>query len=146
MYGIPGLFRIPKETTHEQLENVVNRFVKTRGELFNEGVAFREFVELKKYEGEVNEWRVFVFNGIIAAVEQNSNINTNLNKISKPPMQLINSVAKELSEKSSFYTIDFAEKENGDWLVVETGDGQVSGLAPNQNPIGLYNHFLNYKN
>jgi hypothetical protein len=52
---ILGLFRIPKETTHEQLENVVKRFIEVREKLFNEGIAFREFVELKKYDGEVSQ-------------------------------------------------------------------------------------------
>lgn len=139
---IPGLFFIPKETTHEQLEVVVNRFIIARDKLFNEGVAFREFVELQKYDGEVNEWRVFVFNKKISAVEQNSNINTHTNKISAPPKDLIQKLANELSKASYFYTMDFAEKSDGTWMVVETGDGQVSGLAPNQNPIGLYNNFI----
>lgn len=139
---VPGLFRIPKETTHEQLEDVVKRFIEARGKLFNEGIAFREFVELKKYDGEVNEWRVFVFNKKIATVEQNSNINIHTNKISKPPDILIQKLVSELNKASYFFTIDFAEKSDGTWMVVETGDGQVSGLAPNQNPIGLYNHFI----
>jgi len=140
---IPGLFRIPKETTHEQLEDVVNRFIEARGKLFNEGVAFREFVELKKYAGEVNEWRIFVFKGKVAAAEQNSNIDSALIDLPKPPENLINAVAYAMRAASVFYTVDFAEKENGGWMVVETGDGQVSGLAPNQNPIGLYNAFIN---
>ena len=139
---IPGLFFIPKETTHEQLEVVVNRFITARDKLFNEGVAFREFVELQKYDGEVNEWRVFVFKGNIVATEQNSNINTHLNKISPPEEWFVKFVSHELSKVSAFYTIDFAERADGSWMVVEAGDGQVSGLAPNQNPIGLYNSFL----
>lgn len=139
---VPGLFFIPKSTTHSQLETVVGKFIEARGKLFNEGIAFREFVELKKYDGEVNEWRMFVFNKKVASTEQNSNINTHINKISKPPEDLIQKLAGELSKASYFYTVDFAEKADGTWMVVETGDGQVSGLAPNQNPIGLYNHFI----
>jgi hypothetical protein len=140
--GIPGIFMIPKETTHEQLENVVKHFIEARGKLFNEGVSFREFVKLKKYDGEVNEWRVFVFNGEIVAVEQNSNININTYSLPKPSDNFIKKVTSKISLVSLFYTIDFAERSNGEWMVVETGDGQVSGLAPNQNPIGLYNAFL----
>jgi len=29
---------------------------------------------------------------------------------------------------SNFYTIDLAQQENGNWIVIEAGDGQVSGL------------------
>lgn len=138
---VPGLFRIPKETTPEQLESIVKRFIEARGKLFNEGIAFRDFVELKKIDGEVNEWRVFMFKGRIAAIEQNSNINTFQHKIERPSESFIRYVSNNLSQVSMFYTIDFAEKVDDSWMVVETGDGQVSGLAPNQNPIGLYNAF-----
>ena len=140
--GIPGLFRIPKETTHEQLQTVVGRFVEARGRLFNEGIAFREYLELKRIDGEVNEWRIFVFKNKVVAFEQNSNINILHNGISKPPANLIGSVIESLNGASPFYTIDFAEKLDGGWIVVETGDGQVSGLAPKQNPIGLYNALM----
>jgi len=139
--GVPGLFIIPKETTHEQLEQVVARFIEARGKLFNEGVSFREFVDLKKYAGEVNEWRVFVYQGKIVAIEQNSNIDTKLNKIGAPSVEYIRMVSHRLNLISFFYTIDLAEKADGNWMVIETGDGQVSGLAPKQNPIGLYNAF-----
>jgi len=140
--GIPGLFVIPKETSHEQLEGVVKRFIEARGKLFNVGVAFREFIELSRIEGEVNEWRVFVFKDKSVAIEQNSSINVLVNHLQKPSQNLINSVIEKMKGVSSFYTIDFAEKAGGGWIVVETGDGQVSGLAPKQNPIGLYNAFM----
>ena len=39
---------------------------------------------------------------------------------------------------SNYYTVDFAELSNGDWIVIETGDGQVSGLSPNQYPFKYY--------
>lgn len=29
---------------------------------------------------------------------------------------------------SNFYTIDLAQQENGEWIIIEVGDGQVSGL------------------
>jgi len=143
--GIPGLFKIPKETSHEQLEDVVKRFIEARGNLFNEGISFRDFVELKRVDGEVNEWRVFVFDSKIVAMEQNSNINVLYNNINKPPLQLIHSVVKSLHGASLFYTVDFAEKADGNWVVIETGDGQVSGLAPKQNPIELFNSFVAYE-
>ena len=30
---------------------------------------------------------------------------------------------------SKFYTIDFAELQDGSWIVIEAGDGSVSGLS-----------------
>ena len=37
-----------------------------------------------------------------------------------------------------YYTVDFAERADGTWIVVETGDGQVSGLAAAQDPVIYY--------
>ena len=31
-----------------------------------------------------------------------------------------------------YYTIDYAELEDGSWRIIEAGDGEVSGLAENQ--------------
>ena len=39
---------------------------------------------------------------------------------------------------SPYYTVDFAERADGAWIVVETGDGQVSGLAAAQDPVIYY--------
>ena len=80
--------------------------------------------------------------GKVVALEQNSNIDTQLNKIEKPSDEFIRMATHQLNLVSFFYTVDLAEKEDGDWMIIETGDGQVSGLAPNQNPIGLYNSFV----
>jgi len=33
---------------------------------------------------------------------------------------------------SIYYTIDYAELEDGSWKILEAGDGQVSGLSDGQ--------------
>ena len=33
---------------------------------------------------------------------------------------------------SPYYTVDYAELEDGTWRIVEAGDGEVSGLSDNQ--------------
>ena len=53
------------------------------------------------------------------------------------------SVPKELVQKyknlpSLFYTVDYAEKEDGSWIIIETGDGGVSGLSEGQNYDSFY--------
>lgn len=37
--------------------------------------------------------------------------------------------------------MDFAERADGAWIVVETGDGQVSGLTAAQDPV-IYSQVL----
>ncbi len=39
---------------------------------------------------------------------------------------------------SIYYTVDYAELEDGTWKVIEAGDGSVSGLAPGQDYVEYY--------
>ena len=52
-----------------------------------------------------------------------------------PPVELIQ---KYQFLDSRFYTIDYAELKDGSWIIIETGDGSVSGLGLNQNPYMFY--------
>ena len=136
--GIPHLFKIDGNIKKSEFAKIINEFVEERGKLFNEGIVLREFIDLKKYDGEVNEWRCFVLNGEVADLSQNSNIK---GLIAAPAKELVKFTCDTLRGLSNFFTVDFAEKENGSWIVIETGDGQVSGLTPKQNPVGLLNKF-----
>lgn len=47
---------------------------------------------------------------------------------------------KEFSNLDShFYTVDFARLKNGTYVVIETGDGQVSGVPTETEAEALYN-------
>ena len=46
-----------------------------------------------------------------------------------PPKELIDQYRKL---ESKYYTVDFAELEDGTWRILEAGDGGVSGLSENQ--------------
>jgi len=82
-----------------------------------------------------NEWRNWFFNGKLICSGQNSNVSD----ASVPDNKWLNEIGS--CPESNFFTIDVAEKSDGTWIVLETGDGQVSGLAPNQNPTTLYENF-----
>ena len=47
----------------------------------------------------------------------------------KPPNELLE---KYKFLPSCYYTVDYAELEDGSWKVLEAGDGSVSGLSENQ--------------
>lgn len=47
-------------------------------------------------------------------------------------------VDKYSDVKSIYYTVDFAELEDGTWRVIEAGDGSVSGLSEFQNAEQYY--------
>jgi len=136
--GIPHLFKIDGNIEKHKFFGIIDEFVKERGKLFNEGIVLRQFIDLKKYEGEVNEWRCFFLDGKVASMYQNSNIKK---FVPGPSKELVKAVGDRIKEHSNFFTIDFAEKEDGFWSIIETGDGQVSGLTPSQDPIGLINKF-----
>jgi hypothetical protein len=112
--------------TQLELNNWMDIFYKYRGDLLTGGICVKEYLNLKKYGSKTNEFRVFYINNKVATISRNSGqINTTI----YPPKDLINKY-KTLS--SCYYTIDFAELDDGNWTIIEVGDGSVSGLSENQ--------------
>ena len=134
--GTPGLFKMSSEISGEELLDKVEKFIEHRGVLFNEGLVFKEFVDLKKYGENVNEYRLFFYDRKLISISQNSNLKESHNKPDSETIDLIGKVACEID--SNFFTIDIAEMEKGVWMIIEIGDGQVSGLSPNQNCFEYY--------
>jgi len=132
--GVPGLFEMPGGISGEDLLKKVEKFVEYRGKLFSEGLVFKEFVNLKKYGDNVNEWRLFFYEKRLISCSQNSNIKPL--ECSIPYTKIAENIASQID--SNFFTIDIAEKEDGKWMIIETGDGQVSGLSPNTNCLEFY--------
>ena len=122
-----------KNFSQTEFDNWMKVFYKYRGNLLTGGICIKEYVDLKKYTDNTNEWRVFYLKNEVLAVLKNSQYNL---KVSKPPKKLINKY-KNLS--SPFYTVDYAELENGRWIIVETGDGGVSGLPESTDINDFYN-------
>lgn len=135
---MPELFRMPAKISGEDLLKKVEKFIEYRGKLFNEGLVFKEFIELDKDGSDnVNEWRIFYY--------ENNRISARPNSNQKGPYveapdaflkEVVDGIAFEID--SNFFTIDVAKKSDGSWMIIETGDGQVSGLSPNQNALEFY--------
>lgn len=109
--------------TQEEFERWMEVFYKYRGELLTGGICIKEFLNLKHYGDRTNEYRVFYANHEITTVSRNS-----------AQGNYTPSIPKELIEKyrnlgSIYYTVDYAELEDGSWKVIEAGDGGVSGLS-----------------
>ena len=71
------------------------------------------------------EYRVFVFKGEILISDNYWSENEEVN-ISEDEYVWIESIASKI--ESSFVTIDLARKTDGSLIIMEIGDGQVSGL------------------
>ncbi len=135
---VPGLFRMPGSISGEDLEAKVEEFIEHRGKLFSEGLVFKEFIELKKDgKGNLNEWRIFFLENRMISASPNSGQSIDS---SDYPGDFLDSVVKDIAFQidSNLFTIDVSQKEDGDWMIIETGDGQVSGLSPNQNCLEFY--------
>lgn len=118
--------------TQDYFDRWMEVFYKYRGNLLTGGICIKEFLDLKRYGEKTNEYRVFYINHEIATVCRNSGQG---NYTHEPPRELLEKY-KELP--SPYYTVDYAELEDGIWRIVEAGDGGVSGLSENQD----YEHYF----
>lgn len=118
--------------SQEEFDSWMNKFYEYRGNLFTGGICVKEFVDLKRYGNAKNEYRVFYINGEIATISRNSG---QPDSALTPPSELIEKYNKL---NSKFYTVDYAELTDGSWIIIEAGDGSVSGLSDFQD----YNAFF----
>ena len=103
-----------------------------RGKLFTHGIVIKEYVDLKKYGETTNEYRAFFLNNQLLSLSRNSNQDE---KCCSVPIGFVKMFS---NMPSKYYTVDFAELSDGSWIVLETGDGQVSGLSPHQLPFKYF--------
>lgn len=132
---------IPSATNRADVERVTTRFLELQGEDLNEGLVFREFLPFRPLTTHSKsrmpltvEYRCFVMDGEIKVrfpywEEGEYEIDT-------PPLADFATVARRV--QSRFYTMDIAQHENGQWFIVELGDGQVAGLPEHISPIAFY--------
>lgn len=71
------------------------------------------------------EYRVFIYAGKILTISDYWMEESGI-EISNKEYQWIELIAKSI--KSNFITLDLARKEDGSLIIMEFGDGQVSGL------------------
>ena len=120
----PTHFQTP--VNEADMQERIREFLDLRGKLFTGGIVIKEFVDLKRYGAATNEYRAFFLGGELVSLCPNSNQPPQSPAV---PLDLVNHF-DEL--RSNFYTVDFAELSDGRWMVMEVGDGQVSGLSPGQ--------------
>lgn len=132
--------KISVDISEKEFDGLVNKFKELRDDLYTGEIILKQYVPLKKYADFTNEWRAFYFLEGVLTVSKNSNQPDTAPHV---PDELINNDTLT-NMTSMFYTVDFAETEDGRWIVIETGDGQVSGLCPNQNILEFYTKIQNY--
>lgn len=121
-----------RDISQEEFDRWMERFYEIRGELLTGGILAKQFVRLKQYDGHTNEYRVFYLQGHIVSVSRNS---LQRRCTAELPLRL---AEKYSAIPSPFYTVDYAEKEDGGWTVIEAGDGGVSGLSEGQDYAAFF--------
>ena len=121
-----------QSVTQEEFDRWMQVFYKYRDNLFTGGICVKEYLDLRRYEGRPNEFRVFYMGGRVSTVSRNS---LQGEYTPTPPKALLE---KYENLGSPFYTLDVAELEDGTWKILEAGDGQVSGLSDGQDAKAFY--------
>ena len=109
--------------TQSEFDGWMEKFYHYRGNLLTGGICIKKYLDLKKYDGHTNEYRVFYYFNEPMILMKNSN---QTDACCKPPIELIN---KYKMLDSPFFTLDFAQLEDDSWIIIESGDGQVSGIT-----------------
>lgn len=131
---------IPSASDREAVERVVGRFLELQGDDLNGGLVFREFVEFEPVGVHprsgmplTEEYRAFWLDGCL--VFWSPYWAEGSYGISEPPWDRFSGVAAAV--QSRFFSMDLTRRRDGDWMIVELGDGQVSGL-PRRSDADLF--------
>ncbi len=123
---------IPNIADRVNASKVINTFVKRQGEGLVGGIVLRKFEKLKQIGFHEKsgmpiseEYRVFVYAGKVHIVDNYWNDDLKVD-FSAEELAWIDGIAAKV--RSNFVTVDLARKEDGTLIIMELGDGQVSGL------------------
>jgi len=132
---------IPNAADKEKVNSVVSKFIELQNSDLNEGLVFREFIDLEELANHslsgmplTKEFRVFIKNGRIMTIFKYWDEGDY--KDVEPIVDGFQEVIPKI--QSNFFTMDIAKKKDGDWIIVELGDGQVAGLPDNANKDEFY--------
>ena len=131
---------IPDASDRVAVERVVRRFIELQGPDLAEGLVFREYVDLEPLAAHgrsgmplTKEYRTFYLDGepllCTPYWEEGDYAGTS------PPLEEFVGTAR--SVRSRFFTMDVAQRRDGEWIIVELGDGQVAGL-PERADVGAF--------
>lgn len=131
-----------KNIRTERLIEIFDDFITERGNLYTNGIVIKQYVDLHKKDKITNEWRAFYMFGKLVMLNLNSE--RDIKDCVRPSPELIEKLGEILKTKSNFFTVDFALTDDGNWTVIETGDGQVSGMAYYSKAIVFYAQLYNF--
>ncbi|MBN8639079.1 MAG: ATP-grasp domain-containing protein [Anaerolineae bacterium] len=134
-------FFIPSAADQNAVERVVRRFMELQDDDLNQGLVFREYVQLETIGHHsqsgmplTTEFRTFFLDGV--PVYSTKYWEEGNYPIEVPELHDFYELGKKIN--SRFFTMDVAKRVDGGWIIVELGDAQVSGLPENANINAFY--------
>lgn len=128
---------IPANTSRERFMEIMQAFLEARGEQFNKGIVLRRYHELVTLEQDARgqpvheEYRMFFWKGELLAATPALYAEGPFSETEKWA-----TIARRF--ESPFISMDVARQKDGKWLVIEVGDGGVSGLPNSIEPDVFY--------
>lgn len=131
---------IPDASDKKHVQYVVQNLIERQGTELNGGIVFREYIELEPLSKHSksgmplsNEFILFFLNNELFTIAEywDEVAYQQATPILEPFIQLAKGI------RSHFFTMDIAKTVSGDWVIIEVGDGQVSGL-PSHTDIGKF--------
>lgn len=132
---------IPSANDPTAVERVVARFIELQEDDLNEGLVFREFVEFEPLAQHsksgmplIKEFRLFFLDGepIFSTEYWGQGDYQGI----APPVERFAAIGRTI--ESRFFTMDVGKRKDGEWMIVELGDGQVAGLPDNADAMQFY--------
>jgi hypothetical protein len=128
---------IPEGTARERFGEIIAAFLQARGNLFEKGIVLRKFQRFVKLQEDLRgqpvheEYRLFMWDGRLLAATPSLRGEGPLENLAE-----WESIARQFQNR--FISMDVARQENGEWLIVEVGDGGVSGLPDSIDTMAFY--------
>lgn len=136
---------IPDASDLETVEKITRRFIELQDVDLNIGLVYRAFVELEQLTEHsisgmplTKEFRILVKDGKI--IQAFNYWDEGDYEAVAPNLRFLESVIPNI--KSHFFSVDIAQQKDGQWIIVELGDGQVSGLPDNADKVAFYKSLL----
>jgi hypothetical protein len=133
---------IPLATDRNKVESVIKRFVELQNTDLNAGLVIREFVDLNDLTTHSKsgmplkqEYRLFFLNGqLLGCYDYWEEGEYSVDE--DPPLDLFKDIAQAV--ESNFFSMDIAKTKNGEWIIIELGDGQVAGIPDKVDRLQFY--------
>jgi len=124
-----------------KLNQTIENLIQLRGNYLNEGIVIRDYVPLKELTMHSKsgmplkeEYRLFFCNGRLVGIydywEEGEY------DLLRPDITLFEEIARNI--ESNFFSMDIARQANGELIIIELGDGQVSGLPDRTDKNNFY--------